>query len=184
MNGRLIAFSSVALACLIALSACNSTNQAENQQTPSSTGDASKGSYQASLALSGSPEISADGQSIVVVVNVTNTGSGAFGSTTTPNNVNLAAHSIDTTGKIVAQDLVRGHLPQVTPGATASATILLPIDKMLGMSAEILPVQENVAWFDKWGTKPLKVGPFEACSNAATGKVCDSNGKPLPVAAQ
>jgi len=184
MKGCLIAFPSMALTCLIALSACNSSNQAENQQTSSSTSTTSGGSYQASLALSSPPEISANGQSIIVTVNVTNTGSGTFGSTTTPNNVNLAAHGIDATGKIVDQDLVRGHLPQVTPGATASATILLPVDKILGRSAEILPVQENVAWFDKWGTKPLKVGPFEACSDTAAGKVCDSNGKPLAVAAQ
>jgi len=184
MKSRLIGFSSIALACLITLSACNSSNQAENQQTSSSTGVTSEASYQASLALSDSPEISANGQSIIVTVNVTNTGSSTFGSTTTPNNVNLAAHSFDATGKIVDQDLVRGHLPQVTPGATASATILLPVDKILGKSVEILPVQENVAWFDKWGTKPLNVGPFETCSDAAAGKVCDSSGKPLPVAAQ
>lgn len=184
MNNRLIAFPLIALACLITLSACNSSNQAENQQMSSSTGAPSGGSYQASLTLSAPPEISSNGQSIIVIVNVTNIGSGTFGSTTTPNNVNLAAHGIDATGKIVDQDLVRAHLPQVTPGATASATILLPVGKILGKSAEILPVQENVAWFDKWGTKPLKVGPFEACSDAANGKVCDSNGKPLPVAAQ
>lgn len=184
MKSRLIAFPSIALACLLAISACNSGNQAGNQQTSSSTGAARAARYQASLALSTPPELSADGQSIVVTVNVTNIGSGTFGSTTTPNNVNLAAHSIDATGKIVEQDLVRGHLPQVTPGATAAATILLPVDKILGKSAEILPVEENVAWFDKWGTKPLKVGPFEACSDAATGKVCGSNGKPLPVASQ
>lgn len=184
MNSRLIAFPLIALACLITLSACSSSDQAENQQTSSSTSTTNGSHYQASLALSTTPEISSNGQNIVVIVNITNTGSRTFGSTTTPNNVNLAAHSIDASGKVVDPDLVRAHLPQVTSGATATATILLPVSKILGKSAEILPVQENVAWFDKWGTKPLKVGPFEACSDVSTGKVCDNSGKPLPTAAQ
>jgi len=184
MKSIFIAFSSIALACLVALSGCNSSNQAENQQASSPADATSASHYQASLALNGAPLISANGQSIVVTVNVTNTGSGTFGSTTTPNNVNLAAHGVDATGKIVDQDLARGHLPQVTAGATATAIILLPVDRVLGKGAEILPVQENVAWFDKWGTKPIQVGPFETCGDAATSKVCDSNGKPLPIAAQ
>lgn len=190
MRSNLVALSSIALVCFIGLSACNSNDHVGNQQASShaevssQNGVTNGGKYQASLASNGAPEISANGQNIVITVNVTNTGSGTFGSTTTPNNVNLAAHGIDAAGKIVDQDLARANLPQVTPGATAVATILLPIDRILGKSAEILPVQENVAWFDKWGTKPLKVGPFEACSDAAAGKVCDSNGKPLPVTAQ
>ncbi|GAA0889910.1 hypothetical protein [Rhodanobacter soli] len=58
-----------------------------------------------------------------------------------------------------------------------------PADKDAFPYAQILPVQENVAWFDTWGTKALALGPFDNRANAATGKICDANGKPLPPAA-
>lgn len=141
------------------------------------------GHYHAELALAGQPEVSADGKSVVVAVNVTNDGSGSFGTQATPDhNVNLGAHSIDATGKVLDNDLARGTMPEVAPGATVKATILLPLDKVLGNRAELLPVEEGVAWFDTWGTKPLIVGPFVACSDASIGKVCDGQGKPLPMA--
>jgi hypothetical protein len=140
--------------------------------------------FQAKLALQGAPSISADGEDIVVLVRVTNSGTATFGSQTTPNNVNLGAHSIDASGKIIDNDVARGHLPQIAPGAEATATILLPIDKVLNKRAELLPVQENVAWFDQWGTRPLIVGPFNGCSSDALGKVCDATDKPLPTVAE
>lgn len=178
-----------AIASSLGLAACSSGQQSadEGASTTNSTSQpaAAQQQYQATLSLSGDPKVSADSKDIAVTVSVTNTGSAPFGTNISPGvNVNLGAHGIDTNGKIVDQDLARGTLPHIAPGSSASATILLPIDKVLGKSAELLPVQENVAWFDKWGNKPLKVGPFEACSNAAAGKVCDSSGKPLPVAAQ
>jgi len=138
--------------------------------------------YHASLALAEAPRVTADGKNIVMIVAVTNNGHGTFGSATAPNNVNLGAHSIDASGDIVDNDLARGHLPQIAPGATVNATILLPVASTLGVRVELLPVQENVAWFDQWGTKPLIVGPFKACANSGMGKkVCDTSGAPLPV---
>lgn len=138
--------------------------------------------YHAELALAGSPRVTADGKDILVTVNVTNDGSAPFGTqATAADNVNLGAHSIDTTGKVVDNDLARGSMPEVEPGATVKATILLPVDKVLGRGAELLPVEEGVGWFDKWGTKPLVIGPFEVCGGNAAGKVCDGTGKPLPV---
>lgn len=116
-------------------------------------------------------------------MNVTNDGKETFGSATTPNNVNLGAHAIDSSGNVVDNDLARGHLPQIAPGATEEATILLSIAPTLGHRVELLPVQEGVNWFDAWGTKPLTVGPFAACRDTAVGKVCDASGKPLPKAA-
>ena len=170
------------------LAACSSNQGTADQQAAADNGQSVAGSpsteqhYQAKLTLRGEPEISADGADIVVTVNVSNIGAITFGSTTTPNNVNLAAHSLDASGKIIDQDLARGHLPQIAPGAQATATILLPIDKVLNKSAELLPVQENVGWFDKWGTKPLVVGPFNSCSSDSVGKVCDAADKPLATA--
>ena len=177
----------VVLVAVFGLAACGSNQPGQSAATsaqPSAmaTAPASGKHYQATLALQGQPEVTADGKNIVVTVHVTNTGSGTFGSETQPNNVNLGAHSIDSAGKVVDNDLSRGHLPQVASGDTITATILMATDQLLNKRAEILPVQENVGWFDNWGTKPLIVGPFEACSSPATGKVCDTAGKPLSVA--
>lgn len=184
---------SLALCALSALvlAACG-TGQPGGQQTASPAGSqqpvtsaapAPVGHYHAELALAGQPEVTADGKSIQVTVNVTNDGPAPFGTQATPaHNVNLGAHSIDVTGKVLDNDLARGSLPEVAPGATANATILLPLDKVLGNRAELLPVEEGVGWFDKWGTKPLVVGPFVACHNPSSGKVCDAAAKLLPVA--
>ena len=143
---------------------------------------AQAGHYHAELALAGSPAVTADGKDVLVTVNVTNDGPVPFGTqATAANNVNLGAHSIDTSGKVVDNDLARGSMPEVAPGATVKATILLPVDKMLDHSAQLIPVEEGVAWFNQWGTKPLVVGPFKACSSTSIGNVCDASGKPLPV---
>ena len=130
--------------------------------------------------LIGQPAIAADGKEILVKVNVTNDGPTIFGSFSEPHNVNLGAHSINADGDTVVNDLARGHLPQIAPGKMAGAMILLPISQVLGRRVELLPVEENVAWFDQWGTKPLVIGPFEACASSAIGQVCDVSGKPLP----
>lgn len=139
--------------------------------------------YHAILTLAEPPEMTADGGSISVIVDVTNDGKGTFGSSTTPYVVNLGAHSINSAGDIISYDLARGHLPQIAPGTSAKVSILLPVAAMLGHRAELLPVQESVAWFDKWGTNPLIVGPFKACTSPTIGKVCDTSGKPLKAAA-
>lgn len=151
-------------------------------QTGATPSAASGGQFHAEMSLVGQPSISADGKSVEVVVAVTNTGTTAFGPETGSHGVTLGAHSIDSDGAIVSQDLARGQLPQIAPGASQQATIQLPVAGVLGHRAELLPVEEGVAWFDAWGTKPLIVGPFEACSNSSVGLVCDASGKPLPVA--
>lgn len=179
----------VMVACTAVLAACGSGQQGQSAATstsaaaPGTAAPASGQHYQASISLVGQPEISADGKDVVVTVHVTNTGSGTFGSTTEPNNVNLGALNVDSTGKVLSYGLPRGHLPQVGPGATVVATTKLPIEQLVGNTVEILPVQEGVAWFDKWGTKPLVVGPFKACSDPSKGKLCDAQGNPLATAA-
>lgn len=139
------------------------------------------GKYRAKLTLVGQPEVTADGKGILVTVNVTNDGSSEFGSSSEPHNVNLGAHSISSDGEIVTNDLARGHLPPIPPGETEEASIVLPIEGTVGHRVELLPVQEDVAWFDRWGNKALVVGPFLHCSLAAMGEVCDASGRPLPV---
>jgi hypothetical protein len=174
----------------VVLAACGGGQPNDQQPTPSAAAQdqssapaVQAGHYHAALALVGRPEVSVDGKNVIVTVNVTNDGSGSFGTQATPDhNVNLGAHSIDATGKVLDNDLARGTMPEVAPGAIVKATILLPLDKVLGNRAELLPVAEGVAWFDTWGTKPLIVGPFVACGDTSTGKVCDGQGKPLPTA--
>lgn len=139
----------------------------------------SAGHFRAKVTLVGPPKISIDGKNILVTVNVSNDGVGTFGMDTAPNQVNLGAHSIDASGKIIDNDLARWHLPKIAPGMTAKTTVLLPIADTLGHRVELLPVQEGVAWFDEWGTEPLVIGPFLSCEPPVTRKVCDASGKPL-----
>lgn len=154
---------------------------ADTGHVPASAQATPAGHFHAKLALAGPPKLAMDGNNILVSVNVTNDGAGTFGADVVPNQVNLGAHSIDTSGKIVDNDLARGRLPQIAPGMTAKATILLPVAATLGHRVALLPVQEGVAWFDKWGTRPVVIGPFRSCSHKATG-VCDASGKPLATA--
>lgn len=182
------------VACAVGLAACGFDHSGQQAESSSSgapvASDASASltgpHYQASISLVAQPEVGADGKDIVVTVRVTNTGNGAFGSANTPHPVNIGAHSIDAAGKVLNIDLSRGKLPQVAPGSSATAAIEMPVDSLLGRRAEILPVEEGVAWFNQWPTnptQPLIVGPFMTCGNPAAGKVCDTTGKPLPVAA-
>lgn len=174
---------------VFALAACGPGQQEAPSSTPggsaqtgATSSPASSDQYHAEMALVGQPSVTADGKDVEVTVTVTNSGTTAFGPATGSHGVTLGAHSIDSDGAIVSQDLARGQLPQIAPGATQQATIQLPVAGVLGHRAELLPVEEGVAWFDAWGTKPLIVGPFQACSNGSAGAVCDAAGKPLPVA--
>jgi len=69
-------------------------------------------------------------------------------SSTGPNPVNLGAHSADANGTVIDNDLARAGIPDIARDSQATVTIQLPADKALGKSAQILPIQENVAWFD------------------------------------
>ncbi len=173
---------------VVLLAACSSGHDSSGSSaTAASGGDVSSastagGHFHAELTLAGQPSVSGDGKNIVVDVSVTNDGTSPFGTRATPvHNVNLGAHAIDASGKVVANDLARGSMPEVAPGATVKATILLPVGKVLGYSAELVPVEEGVGWFDQWGTKPLSVGPFKKCGVGQAGTVCGASGNPLPV---
>lgn len=172
---------------VFALAGCGSSqpgnNSAEGDNAqPAKATVAQTEHYHAELALAGSPMVTADGKNVLVTVNVTNDGPAPFGTQAkATNNVNLGAHSIDTAGNVVDNDLARGTMPEVAPEATVKATLLLPVDKMLDRSAQLIPVEEGVAWFNQWGTKPLVVGSFKACSSTSIGNICDASGKPLPV---
>lgn len=140
------------------------------------------GPFHANLVLVRHPEVTASGKNILVTVAVTNDGTGTFGSASGRYGVNLGAHSIDATGKVVDLNLARGHLPQIAPGTTQQASIRISVAGALGHRIELLPVDEGVAWFDKWDNKPLVIGPFNACPSGSSAKVCDAAGQPLPVA--
>lgn len=132
--------------------------------------------------LVGEPSVTADAKNVAVTVTVKNDGIDAFGSASQPHNVNLGAHAVDADGKVIVNDLARALLPQIVAGASGRATILLPIAKLIGYRAQILPVEEGVGWFSDWGTKPLEVGPFMACSSVGAGAICDASSKPIPAA--
>jgi len=187
MHTRHIALAlSVLPACVLA--ACSpsqqgSTSAAGNPQPPGVSASAAQvGHFHAELALVGQPSVTSGGKDILVNVNVTNDGAGTYGSENEPHNVNLGAQAIDAGGNVVIHDLARGRLPQVASGATDQASILLPVGETLGHRVQLVPVQEGVGWFNQWGTKPLVVGPFNVCSDAAVGKVCDASGNPLQAA--
>lgn len=177
----------LALASTLALGACNSNQEGSDQQSkplatnarPSApTAALTTDQVNVQLTLQGEPTLSADGQNITVSVKLVNNGKTVLSSSGT-NPVNLGAHSADASGKMISMDLARAALPDIAPGTATTVTILLPLNGVLNESAQILPVQEGIAWFDSFGTKPLTVGPFNSCSDATSGKVCDATGKPL-----
>lgn len=92
--------------------------------------------------------------------------------------VHFGAQRLGANGK-ADMDLSRAMIPIIEPGSSAKVTIMLPVEQMLNHSAELLPVQEQVAWFDAWGTKPVVVGPFTKCTGSMAGKICGPDGKPL-----
>lgn len=202
MRAYRIPLAGLAISIALTLAACSSGQDQAASQQPATTGTAATApaapaapaaptapadtltadQVNVQMTLQGVPTLSADGQSIDVAVSLANHGKAAL-SSTGPNPVNLGAHSADANGTVIDNDLARAGLPDIAPGGQATVTIQLPVDKTLGKSAQILPVQENIAWFDTWGTKPLVVGPFNNCAGAATGKVCGADGKPLASAA-
>jgi len=192
MRAYRIPLTGLAISMALMLAACSSgQNQAAPQQPAAGSATAAPAAsantltadqVNVQMTLQGAPTLSADGQSIDVTVTVANHGTVVL-SSTGANPVTLGAHSADANGTIVDNDLARANLPDIASGGQATVTIQLPLDKTLGKSAQILPVQENVAWFDTWGTKPLVVGPFNNCASAATGKVCGADGKSLASAA-
>ena len=191
MRAHRIPLVGLAISIALTLAACSSGQDQAASQQPSATGTAAAAPAPAAMAgaltadqvnvemaLQGAPTLSVDGQFINVAVSLANHGKTVL-SSTGPNPVNLGAHSADANGTVIDNDLARAGLSDIAPGGQATVIIQLPVDKTLGKSAQILPVQENVSWFDAWGTKPLVVGPFNSCANSATGKVCGADGKPL-----
>jgi len=184
------AFGALALASALALGACSSNQEGSDQQQKSSsatsmpsppTAGLTADQVNVKLALQSEPVLSADGQNIAVAVELTNSGKTVLSSSGS-NPVHLGAHSVDANGKIINMDLVHDAIPDIAPGTSIAVTILLPVAGVMDHNAQILPVQEGVAWFDVWGTKPLTVGPFNSCKNASEGKVCGADGKPLATA--
>ncbi len=199
MRAHRIPLAGLAISIALTLAACSSGQDQAVSQQPAATGTAATAAtapaapaapanaltadqVSVQMTLQGAPTLSADGQSIDVAVTLANHGKTVL-SSTGPNPVNLGAHSADANGTVIDNDLARAGLPDIAPGGQATVTIQLPVNKTLGKSAQILPVQENVSWFDAWGTKPLVVGPFNSCATPATSKMCGADGKPLASAA-
>lgn len=178
----------------LGLAACNSS-QPENPPATapagSSAGNAAASDstalkanqVKAAMALQGSPVLSTDGQSVQVTVQLSNQGTAAWPAQG-QYPVHLGAHLLDTQGRhVINNDLARGILSgPVAPGASENVTIQLPRADLPGHSVALLPVQEQINWFDAWGTQPLHIGPFSNCSPNGTQTICDASGKPLAAA--
>lgn len=180
----------LAITTALALAACSSGQDQATTNQPATTGTSpaptaakplTADQVNVQMALQGTPALSADGQFVDVTVDLANHGKTTLTSTGL-DPVNLGAHSVDANGTVVENDLARAAIPDTVPSSQATVTIQLPVDKVIGKSAQILPVQEGVSWFDAWGTKPLTVGPFNTCAKPATGKVCNADGMPLATA--
>lgn len=130
------------------------------------------------LTQKGDAVITPDGKSIAVTVDLSNNGQVSLISEG-KYPVHFGAQRLGPNGK-ADMDLSRAMIPVIDPGSSAQVTIMLPVDRMLNHSAELLPVQEQVAWFDAWGTKPVVVGPFSECTGSMAGKICGADGKPVP----
>lgn len=176
----------LAVASTLALTGCDSGHEQPSTDTPATPGPATPAAtgpltadqVNVEMTLLGPPLLSMDGQSVSVTVNIANHGKTTL-SSAGAEPVHLGAHSADAAGMIINRDLARANIPDIAPKGQATVTIQLPADELIGNNAEILPVQEGVAWFDTWGTKPLTVGPFSNCTSPATVKVCDAKGQPL-----
>lgn len=182
----------VAIASALGLAACGSghdqdaatTSAATTSGTPAAAAGQRLTADQVNvqMTLEGKPTLSSDRKFVDVKLSLTNHGTVTLASIP-PYPVNLGAHSVDANGKIVDNDLARAGIPGIAPNSQATITIKLPASQIIGKSVQILPVQENVAWFDTWGTKPVVVGPFNTCTGSAAGEICDASGTPLPTVA-
>jgi YD repeat-containing protein len=129
----------------------------------------------ASLSIVGVPHLSADGSTIDVTVDIANNGTRTLTSSTNYP-VHLGNHIVDGAGTVVQFDVDRFGIPDVAPGAHASATIHMASAAVLGNGRRfrIDLVQEGVSWFQSWGTTPLEIGPYSACPAAGTGNLCNN----------
>lgn len=133
------------------------------------------------MQLEGAPVLSVDGKSVKLTVDLLNQGSATLDSSG-KYPVNLGVHLLDAAGHNVSNDFARAALDHpLLPGDSETVSFSVPATSLAGHGVAILPVQEKVAWFDKWGVAPLDVGPFRSCTGRP-GKLCDHNGKPLAIA--
>lgn len=120
------------------------------------------------LSVVAAPSLSVDGQQVSTTIDISNHGTEtltSFG----PYPVHLGDHIVDASGHILVNDLDRVNIPDIAPGGHAAVTISTAANNIVGTGRrlEFLPVQEGVAWFDRFGTAPILVGPFATPSAPA-----------------
>jgi YD repeat-containing protein len=113
------------------------------------------------LSLVNGPTLSADGQTVTATVDINNQGTVTL-SSSGKYPVNLGDHFVDASGKILVNDITRASIPDIAPGTHAAVAISVPANGLLGTGRllQFIPVQEGIAWFDRYGTKPVTVGPY------------------------
>lgn len=113
------------------------------------------------LSLVSGPTLSADGQTVTATVDISNQGTVTL-SSSGKYPVDLGDHFVDATGKILVNDITRAHIPDIAPGTHAAVAISVPSSGFLGTGQllQFMPVQEGIAWFDSFGTKPVTAGPY------------------------
>ncbi|GLQ91571.1 hypothetical protein GCM10007901_05210 [Dyella acidisoli] len=120
------------------------------------------GQVNVALSLTSGPTLSADGQTLTSVIDISNLGMITLSSSGTYP-VHLGSRLIDASGNSPANDVsTRSNIPDIAPGTHTAVTITMPSNGVLGTGNSILyvPVQEGLAWFTDYGTTPIKIAPL------------------------
>jgi hypothetical protein len=136
------------------------------------------GQARSALSMSGDPTFTRDAGTLRIPVELSNLGTVEFTSEGA-HPIYLGVQLLSTDGKIEKKDFVRARIPDIAAGTQALVNISVPITEINDRAMLILPMQEDVAWFDKFGVKGLTIGPFHACSNDNHPWICDASGHAL-----
>jgi hypothetical protein len=94
--------------------------------------------------------------------------------------VNLGIQLLSRNGSVERLDFARVSIPHIAAGSKAIVAVEVPIAELNNRNLLILPVQEGVAWFDKFDVKGLEVGPFYACLDKERPWVCNASHIAMP----
>lgn len=130
------------------------------------------------LSMSGDPTFTSDAGTLSIPVELSNLGTVEFTSEGA-HPIYLGVQLLSADGKVERKDFVRARIPNIPAGTQALVNISVPITEINDHSMLILPMQEDVAWFDKFGVKGLTIGPFHTCSNDDHPWICDASGHAL-----
>ncbi len=128
------------------------------------------------LSIVGIPQLSADGSTIDVTLDVANNGTRPL-SANSQYPVQMGYHLIDQAGAST-QPEAGVNLPADIPvGGHGTITMHVAAAAVLGTGKKIRfgLLQAGVAWFQDWpGNNTVDAGPYSACPTAGTGNLCNN----------